>query len=470
MNLQEPVNVAGNRQLQQIKSYSGYYQCSAELLYPADVESLCNILAMARQQNRKVSFRGEGYSFDSQGLNNDLLISLKQFTKIEVNASAKQVTVGPGANWRNILNAVSPYNLIPAVMVSTGHASAGGTFSANCMSRFSPVLGKEGKWVDSFIIITADGVARRCSRTENEDLFYAAIGGFGYLGAVTEITYNLYPVPENAKVKSLVLRKPNHADLYKDLITDSNTKGTVYSAFGISGKQIRTMTCLVEYSSETRLKQMVPHRPELTFRLVTEFLVQWFPSMGQLFWNYAYSVYTRISDNYIDTIDGFTFFMDGNVRATLLGRRWGMTFKAVQQTFIIPATEHNLNYFLSETLSLLKGANMPPAMIDALYLPKDERFLLSSTNNLNGYALSMAFSSLSPAKFEKIKGAMEQLSELCMQLKGKVHLTKNVLTKPEHIQSMYQDALPQFFAVKKKYDPNNLFSNDFIERIFPDYV
>ena len=455
---------------QQVISYSGYYNCEAEVHYPANTKSLSNLIDEARSQKRKVSFRGEGYSFDSQGLNNDLLISLKHFTKIEVNAQAKQITVGAGSQWGDILKAVTPFNLVPGVMVSTSHASAGGTISANCMSRFSPVLGKEGKWIDSFIIITADGVAKRCSRSENDDLFYAAIGGFGYLGAIIEITHNLYPVPDNAKVKTLVIRKPNHTDLHKDLMPDEHTKGTVYSAFGIAGKNIRTMTCLVEYRNEKRLNQMAPHRPYITFRLITEFLVQWFPSMGQHFWNYAYSVYTRINDTYVDPIDEYTFFMDGNVRAKKLGRKLGMPFRAVQQTFVIPASEQNLNYFLSETLRLLRDANMPPAMIDALHLPTDEKFLLSSTNGLSGYAVSMAFEALNPSKHERIKGAMEQLTALCLELKGKVHLTKNVLSKPEHVQEMYMDSLPEFFAVKKKYDPDTLFSNDFIERIFPDYV
>lgn len=455
---------------QHLKSYGGYNECTAEVFYPKDEEGLCNILVLARNQNRKVSFRGEGFSFDSQGMNNDLLISLKHFDKIKVNAPARQVTVGPGALWGNILKATSPYNLIPAVMVSTSHASAGGTISANCMSRFSPVLGKEGKWIDSFIIVTADGITRRCSRTDNADLFYAAIGGFGYFGAIIEITHNLYPVPDSAKVKTLVIRKPRHTDLHKDLLTDSLTAGTTYSVFGISGKQIRTMTCLVEYRSETKLKQMAPHRPYILFRLVTEFLVQWFPSMGLHFWNYAYSVYTRINDTFIDPIDEYTFFMDGNVRAKTLGRKFGMTFRAVQQTFVIPASEDNMNHFLDETLRLLRDANMPPAMIDALHLPQDENFLLSSTNRLSGYAISMAFEALSPAKFEKIKAAMEELSALCMQMKGKVHLTKNVLTKPADVQEMYKDSVPEFFAVKKKYDPDKLFSNDFMERLFPDYV
>ena len=455
---------------QQHDSYSGFFKTKGEIFYPVNAERLQHIFSLAKLNNRKVSFRGEGYSFDAQGLNNDLLISLKRFNKIEVEPAAKQVTVGAGAQWRDILKATSPFNLVPAIMVSTGHASAGGTLSANCMSRFSPIWGKEGKWVDSFRIMTADGELRNCSRTENRDLFYAAIGGFGYLGAVIEITHNLMPVPELAKVKTLVVRKNNHSEVYKDILPGHNKTQTVYSAFGIVGDRIRTMTCLVEYVSSTKLKPMVPHQPELNFRLVTEFMVNWFPAMGQLFWNYAYSVYTRISDNYIDAIDGYTFFMDGNVRAKVLGQKLGIEFKAVQQTFIIPASEHNLNYFLAETMKLLRSSNMPPAMIDVLYLPEDEGFLLSSTYRLSGYALSMAFSSMNDKTFETIKATMEKLTELCLELKGKVHLTKNVLSKPEHVQAMYKDSLDEFFAIKTKYDPTDILRNDFMDRIFPDYI
>ena len=451
------------------QSYSGFYETQAEFYQPKNGEELLVIIERARKENRKVNFRGEGYSFDAQGLNNDLLISLSNFKDISIYVEQKQVTVGSGAQWRDILKATQPHNLIPAIMVSSGHITAGGTFSSNGMSRFSPIWGKEGKWIDSFDIITAEGLLLHCTRAENQDLFYAAIGGFGCFGAVVKITYNLVSIPNQAKVKTLVVRKGNHAELYKDILPNGNKTKTVYSAFGIAGETIRTMTCHVEYSSEPKLKPMVPHQPQLNFRLVTEFMIHWFPGMGQLFWNYAYSVYTRINDNFIDAIDGYTFFMDGNVRAKKLGQKLGIQFKAVQQTFVIPATEQNLNSFLAETMKALKAAQMPPAMIDVLYLPEDEPFLLSSTNGLSGYALSMAFESMTDEKFEKMKGAMEKLSALCLQLKGKVHLTKNVLATPADVQEMYKDSLDKFFDIKSKYDPSGILRNDFIDRVFPDY-
>ena len=45
---------------------------------------------------------------------------------------------------------LKPRGLVPAVMVTTENATAGGTLSGDCLSRFSPAWGKEGEWIDSF--------------------------------------------------------------------------------------------------------------------------------------------------------------------------------------------------------------------------------------------------------------------------------------------------------------------------------
>lgn len=226
------------------------------------------------------------------------------------------------------------------------------------------------------------------------------------------------------------------------------------------------MYCHTAYSNEKKLVPMMPHRPLLNARLFTEFMVQWVPPFGQLFWNYAYHVYIPRNDNYIDGAYGYTFFQDGNVRAKRLGKNIGMRFRAIQQTFIIPLSKVLLHTFIDACVQGMKDTGTPPAMIDALYLPQDEGFLLSSTRGLSGYALSVAFESLNDEKITRIKDCMERLSALCLQMGGRVHLTKNVLANPADIRAMYAPALQAFFAVKQKYDPQSLIGNRFIERLF----
>ncbi len=451
-----------------IYSYGGLFHSRSEIYYPASVPEIIEIYQRARAEGRRVAFHGNGYSFDTQGLDSGILISLARFDSIHVYTDARQVVVGAGAIWGDILAATEPHGLVPGVMVSTSYASAGGTMASCGMSRFSPTAGKEGKWIERFLIVTPDGSLRQCSRSENADLFYAAIGGYGYFGAVIEIAYRLLYVGTPAHIRTHVTLKPHSRDLHLDLLPQpqQGPDSTIYSAFAIAGDQILVMYCHTAYCNDAKLVPMMPHRPMINGRLITEFLVQWIPAMGQLFWRYAYHVYVRMNDTYIDPTPDYTFFMDGNVRAKRLGRKIGMRFRAIQQTYVIPLSEQLLNDFLKACIQGMKAAGAPPAMIDALCLPADEGFLLSSSRGMSGYAVSIAFASLSDAKIKNITQCLEQLTTLCREMGGRIHLTKNVFARPEDVQAMYADVLPALFATKDKYDPEGLIGNCFLERLF----
>lgn len=68
--------------------------------------------------------------------------------------------------------------------------SLGGTLGANGHGRgltLPPFVSD----VESFVLVDADGEVRRCSRSENADLFRLVAGGYGLLGVVISITLRL---------------------------------------------------------------------------------------------------------------------------------------------------------------------------------------------------------------------------------------------------------------------------------------
>lgn len=68
--------------------------------------------------------------------------------------------------------------------------SLGGALAANVHGRglaMRPFIGD----VEAFVLIDAAGEARRCSRTENADLFCLAIGGYGLFGPIASVTLRL---------------------------------------------------------------------------------------------------------------------------------------------------------------------------------------------------------------------------------------------------------------------------------------
>jgi FAD/FMN-containing dehydrogenase len=68
----------------------------------------------------------------------------------------------------------------------------GGALAANVHGRglrMRPIIGD----VESFVLIDSAGEARRCSRSENPELFRLVIGGYGLFGVVTSVRLRLVP-------------------------------------------------------------------------------------------------------------------------------------------------------------------------------------------------------------------------------------------------------------------------------------
>jgi len=70
--------------------------------------------------------------------------------------------------------------------------SIGGSISANAHGRgldLPPMVGD----VESLVLVGFDGEPRRCSRTENAELFSLAVGGYGLFGVIAHVTLRLRP-------------------------------------------------------------------------------------------------------------------------------------------------------------------------------------------------------------------------------------------------------------------------------------
>jgi FAD/FMN-containing dehydrogenase len=103
-------------------------------------------------------------------------------------------------------------------------------------------------------------------------------------------------------------------------------------------------------------------------------------------------------------------------------------------------------------------------------VPQEQDSLLSSTRDFEGFLVSVAFEESAPPVLARIRACMEELSERCLELGGRVHLTKNVYASPAALEAMYGRALDEFFEQKARVDPDGVLCNGFLERLFPSRV
>ncbi len=105
---------------------------------------------------------------------------------IEPDTATRSFRAHAGLRWDAVIKALDPLGMSPKVMQSNNDFGIAATFSVNAHGW--PVkLGPMGATVTSLRMVLPDGDLVRCSRNENSELFNAAMGGYGLIGAIIEM-------------------------------------------------------------------------------------------------------------------------------------------------------------------------------------------------------------------------------------------------------------------------------------------
>ncbi len=160
-----------------------------EVLTPTTNEE---VMEMVRSSKGPVSIGGGRYSMGGQtAIDNGIQIDMRKMNKvIKLDVPNKKITVQAGIRWRDIQDAIDPHNLSIKIMQTYSNFTVGGSLSVNVHGRYigqGPLI----RSVDSLKLVLADGSLVFASPTENSELFYGAIGGYGGVGVIVEATLQL---------------------------------------------------------------------------------------------------------------------------------------------------------------------------------------------------------------------------------------------------------------------------------------
>ena len=451
-------------------SYSRFFAQTTHVVEPQDERALQDVLLAARSAQRPLTFRAGGRAFDRQSLNDRLVVSLRKLDCIAVDPVEPLVRVGPGATWGRIMERALEHGLVPAVTVTTSHATAGGTLSANALSRFSSAYGKEGRHVVEAKIMTMDGMTRVCVPpstddpsmwTDDERLFMGAVGGLGYVGAFVEITYRLLEREPPVNVKTTVERfcdlatfaerLTEKADAVED--PDRPDQHAIYGAVYTDGKR-RTEAMLFTSSYTTHpLHPMLPHQPRHPLRPFVELGLS--TPLNHFVWSQGFS---KLPDKgpYVDSAEDYAFMMDGNVRA--MG--WWRWLKIVQQTYVVPRPE--LASWLETGAEHFARERLRPTLQDVVALPQDRPFCLTVNPDGPVFAVTYTFITWTRRSIErKIVPAFSALANVALlEYGGRVSLVKNVFAAKQTVQDMFGPQVSEFASLRTQFCAD-LLVNDF---------
>jgi decaprenylphospho-beta-D-ribofuranose 2-oxidase len=485
-----------------LSSYSGA-KVRALVWAPTTEQELRAALSYAEATGKSVTFRAGGMAFDTQSLNDHLVISLEALKSVHVDDDPKTptVTVGAGATWGEILKETKAKGLVPVVMVTTSKATAGGTLSSNSLSRFSATQGREGNHVVSLTLVTPDGRIVKCSPDDDDDfeLFRAVIGGLGYVGAILDITYRLLRLPESPMVQTKYRRitglhaigkgaaggssprcwpvLAEHAVAQRKVQREAQVEAGHASpaprAFSVAVNMREGAWGLLgesEYVSRPKApcKGSVFHQPQSMLHFLLQ-LAAWVPFLRRFGYWLTYRSYAADEETiHHDELVGYTFFEDGHrrVRGVL---QLLFPCPVVQQTYMLPADEKGeaLAGFLRAADEQLDGKGLEPTMIDVLYASQDSHpWLLSSNRDSDAFVVTFTFESLIKG-LEAEGEALRALSKTCFEHRGWTHLVKNVYADEDLVAVDYRASLDEMRVVRGKSGALGRVYNGFADRVLP---
>lgn len=194
--------VAWNRQLSAVEPSTDAFADVARL-HPVkvrDVRSetrradLVAVVKDARRRGLKVSIAGSHHSQGGHTYYPDaVVLDMRDFDRIlDFDAKKRLLTVESGAQWEDVQRFLAPRGFAVMRMQSSYVFTIGGTLSANAHGRDldgSSVV----ESVRSFRLLQADGSVVNVSRTENPGLFRLVIGGYGMFGVILDVTLQVVP-------------------------------------------------------------------------------------------------------------------------------------------------------------------------------------------------------------------------------------------------------------------------------------
>ncbi len=159
---------------------------------PQSENEVRRALRYARSQGLSVSVSGTRHSMGGQSsFPGGLVLDMRDLDAVVVDEATATARVGAGASWAQVLEAVHEHGLSVTAMPSIDVLSVGGTLSANAHGADFRT-GSLASTVRSLTLMAADGTVREVDRSDPE-LFGAVLGGYGLFGVILQAEVDLVP-------------------------------------------------------------------------------------------------------------------------------------------------------------------------------------------------------------------------------------------------------------------------------------
>ena len=417
-------------------------------------ESTQQVAELIKNTDGPVSIAGGKYSMGGQtAIKNGIQIDTQKLNHvISFDPKEKLLTIETGANWRQVQELIDPYNLSVKIMQSYANFSIGGSLSVNVHGRYigeGPIILS----VEKIKIVLADGSIVVASPTENQEIFYGAIGGYGGLGVITEVTLRL---AENVKVKRVsdVMPIKNYYKYFVENIR-SDKDAIFHNAiiYPPDYKKVRSVTFKQTQDPLTIQERLRPNsqysrKQEAQIKLVTS------SDLGK---------HLRKTYDFFDYINKPVMWRnyEASYDVSNLHPIVSKNKSFVLQEYFIPI--ERFDEFYPDLVSILKKHKVNVINISIRHANQDSGSLLAWAKK-EVFAFVIYYQQATDEKSKNEVGIWtRKLIDLALANEGSYYLPYQLHATVEQFQRAYPQA-EQYFKLKDRLDPDNKFSNLLLQR------
>lgn len=425
-----------------------------------------NALTFAKENNLKVTSAGVQHSMGGQSfIKHGLVLNMKGLNTMTLNKETSTLTVQSGALWSDVQKFLDKQDLSVKAMQSINIFTVGGTLSVNAHG-IAHDPGQIAPTVKSMRILTADGAVVTASPTENTELFRHVLGGYGLFGVILDADLEVVP-NEVYTWKTNYMNYTEFPAFYTNTVEGNDTIGLMYGRISISPTNYLSETAVHTFQKTTQSEPIPAIQP------------------SHLTW------INRLVINLSKTGDvgkWLRWTLEKNIEPyfhTCVSRN-----EAMSQNEVCNVSRNQEMY---DSMGYLKNKLKDTDILQEYFIPKDQmvpfidrlreivqkneanllnvtiRIVHKDTATALPYAKDDRFAfvlyfnqKLNKMESQRLEQTTKELINAATELGGAFYLPYQLYYSKEQLRSAYPE-IDSFFETKRKYDPNELFTNTWYE-------
>lgn len=415
---------------------------------------LQNVIRLAASNGKKISIAGSGHSMGGHTIYPDaILLDMTTYKSMRINSDSNLLTVGAGAKWADVIPYLHQYGKSVLVMQSNNSFTIGGSISVNChgwQPHSPPVSGT----VESFRLIDPNGEIVNCSRTRNTELFNLVLGGYGLFGVILDVQLR---ITDNCMytLQQHVIKSADFVKAYEQLVDRQPNVGLAYGRVNINPKNFMNEAILGVFTIDSaKIPGALASQPLQGLRR-SIFRGSAGSDYGKnLRWN---------AEKFSARLTSMKRYMRNDVlnEPVNVYQNTDTAYTDILHEYFIP--RDSVDRFIDVLRKTIPQFDVDLLNITLRNVQRDDvTFLNYARAEVFGFVL--LFSQL---KTRESEAEMEKLTRSligrAIDLRGTYYLPYRLHATKEQFYRAYPKA-KDFFQLKLKYDPKEVFVNTFYEK------